>query len=190
MYRPLKIFILFLFIGIQLTSAQSKESRWVVGAGFGVAKFGSNDASFIGDQFNFQVPRLHATRYFFKGLSLDTGVSFNTLNKVPGMSNSISYLSLDGAVKYDFDMSDEGIVPYIMLGGSIMKTEYKMTPTINFGGGGTYWMNNRYGINVQLMYKHSLSMYKSMRSHMYFSIGAVYSLELRTLTPRLWDKNH
>lgn len=188
MHKPLKIFILFLFISVQLT-AQSKESRWVFGAGFGVAKFASKDAAYIGDQFNFQIPRLHATRYFFKGLSLDAGVAFNTLNKLPGLSNSISYLSLDGAVKYDFGTTDDTIVSYLMLGGSFVKANEIITPTINFGGGGTYWMNARYGINVQLIYKHSLSIYKSMRPHGYFSIGVVYSLELRTLIPRLWNNN-
>ena len=189
MLKPQKVLLTFLFVGIQLV-AQNKESRWAVSASFGVAKFSSEDAKFIGDQFNFQVPRLNVSRYFFNGLSLDAGISFTTINKIPGFyGNSVSYLSIDGATRYDFGTSNDNFVPYFLLGASLLKTTYKLTPTFNFGGGGTFWLNSRYGINVELLYKSSSSGFESMRSHTYFSVGAVYSLNLRNLAPRLWSRN-
>ncbi|MBL4905225.1 MAG: hypothetical protein JKZ00_04270 [Flavobacteriaceae bacterium] len=155
-----------------------------------MAKFNSSDVSFIGDQFNFQIPSLHVSRYIFKGLTLDAGLSFSTINNVPGIGNSISYFSLDGATRYDFGMSNDNIVPYVSVGGSLVKTTKTLTPTFNFGGGGTYWINSRYGINTQLIYKYSLESYTSMRSHFHFSIGVVYSLKHRSVIDRLWTNNH
>ena len=189
--KPLvKIAILLLFFAVFQVEAQSSDSKWAFGAGIGLAKFSSSDSEFIGDQFNFQIPRISASRYFFYGLTLDAAASFNTINKLPGIENTVNYLSLDGAIKYDFGRSQDDLVPYLSLGGSIVKTQYKMTPTLNFGGGGTFWFNSTYGVNSQLIYKYSQSSFESMRSHVYFSIGVVYSLNPRIGTPRLWNQKH
>ena len=184
-----KGFLLFFFVGLQLV-AQNKENRWVVGAGIGVAKFASEDAKFIGDQFIFQMPKLNVSRYFYNGLILDAAVSFNTVNEIGTLyKNNVSYLSLDGAVKYDFGTSNDNLVPYMMVGGSLLKTTYKMTPTFNFGGGATFWLNSKYGLNTQLLYKSSSETFESMRSHTYFSVGIIYSLRPRIMAPRLWSHN-
>lgn len=184
-----KLLVLVLLISSQLVS-QNKESRWVVGVSVGMAKFATEDAEFIGDQFNFQIPRFNVSRYFYNGLSLDAGLSFNTIDEISGAySNSVPYFSMDGNVRYDFGETDENLVPYIAFGGSLLKTTYKLTPTFNFGGGGTFWLNSRYGINTQLLYKYSPETFQSMRSHFYFSVGMVYSLKLRTLVRRLWQHN-
>ena len=112
MFKSLKLFIVLLFVGFQ-TIAQNKENKWVVGAGIGVAKFASEDAKVVGDQFNFQLPKVN--------------------------------------------------------------------------GGGTFWLNPRYGINVQLLFKNVLKDTATAKPHIYFSTGIVYSLKLRTLIPRLWN---
>ena len=52
-----------------------------------------------------------------------------------------------------------------LLGGSIVDSERKMTPTLNIGAGGIYWITDRIGINPQVYYKYSLESYESMRSH-------------------------
>ncbi|WKD85577.1 hypothetical protein KCTC32516_00918 [Polaribacter huanghezhanensis] len=189
MFKSLKIFLVVLFIGFQ-TVAQNKENRWVVGASVGVAKFASEDVKAVGDQFIFQVPSLNVSRYFFNGLTLDAGLSFSVIDRIPGFySNSVSYVSIDGAVKYDFGTLNDNLVPYVILGGSLLKTTYKMTTTTNIGAGGTFWLNPNYGINTQLQYKYSPETDESMRSHTYFSVGVVYSLQPRILVPRLWSNN-
>lgn len=187
MFKPSKIFLLVLFIGFQMI-AQNKENRWVVGASVGVAKFASEDASFVGDQFNFQIPKINATRYFFNGISLDASVALSTLKSFPGVfNNTISYLSIDTSIKYDFGMSEENVVPYFLLGGSFINTSNTTTPTLNVGGGGTFWLSSKYGINVQLLYKVVSDISQTLRSHFYFSVGAVYSFKPRTIVPRLWS---
>lgn len=189
MIKILKVFLVFFFVGFQLVG-QNKENKWVVGASLGVVKFASEEAKFIGEQFIFQMPKLNASRYIYNGLTLDAAVSFNTINKIGELySNSVSYLSFDGAVKYDFGTSNDNLVPYVLFGSSLLKTTYKMTPTFNVGFGGTFWLNSRYGFNTQLLYKASPETFESMRSHTYFSFGLVYSLKPRTLVPRLWSGN-
>ncbi|WP_347172938.1 hypothetical protein [Polaribacter uvawellassae] len=190
MLKSLKTFLLLLLIGFQ-TIAQNKENRWVVGASIGVAKFASEDTKVVGDQFIFQVPTLNISRYFFNGLTLDAGFSFSAIDRISGLyTNSVSYLSIDGAFKYDFGASNDNFVPYIILGGSLLKTTYKLTSTTNIGAGGTFWLNSNYGINSQLLYKISPEAYKSMRSHTYFSVGVVYSFKPRNQVPRLWSNNN
>ena len=189
MVKTLKFFLVFFFIGAQLVG-QNKENKWVAGASIGVVKFTSKDSKFIGEQFIFQMPKLNVSRYFYNGFTVDAAISFNTINEIPGFyKNSVSYLSLDGGIKYDFGASNNNLVHYVVLGGSLLKTTYKMTPTLNVGAGGTFWLNSRYGLNTQLLYKYSLETFGSMRSHTYFSFGLVYSLSIRTLAPRLWNNN-
>jgi hypothetical protein len=187
MLKPQNIFLIFLFVGFQLV-AQNQENRWVVGASFGVAKFSSEDVKVVGDQFILQVPQLNVSRYFFNGFTLDAGFSFSVIDEISGLyKNSVSYLSIDGAVKYDFGASNDNLVPYLLAGASLLKTTYKMTPTFNVGAGGTFWLNSTYGVNTQLIYKLSPETFESMGSHAYFSVGVVYSLSPRTLIPRLWN---
>ena len=189
MLKYQKIFIIFLFIGFQLV-AQNKENRWVIGASVGMVKFNSNDAKVVGEQFLFQVPRLNVSRYFFNGLTVDAGFSLNTINKISGLfSNSIDYFSVDVGAKYDFNTSNENLVPYAIGGLSFINSNSEMSPTLNFGAGGTFWLNSRYGVNLQLVHKSTFKSTVNMRSHMYFSVGVVYSLKLRTLVPRLWTHN-
>lgn len=155
-----------------------------------MVKFSSEDSKVVGDQFIFQIPKLNVSRYFYNGLTLDAAISFNTINELGSLyTNSVSYLSMDGAAKYDFGTSNDNLVPYIVFGGRLLKTTYKMTPTFNIGAGGTFWLNSRYGFNTQLLYKSSAKSFGSMRSHTYFSFGLVYSLQLRTLVSMLWSHN-
>tara|TARA_R110001592_G_scaffold53593_2_gene164294 strand:- start:303 stop:875 length:573 start_codon:yes stop_codon:yes gene_type:complete len=187
MFKSLKLFIVLLFVGFQ-TIAQNKENKWVVGAGIGVAKFASEDAKVVGDQFNFQLPKVNVSRYFYNGLTLDAGLSFNTINKIPSLfKNSVPYFSVDITTRYDFGKMNDNLVPYIAFGGSFVSVNSKAASTFNLGGGGTFWLNPRYGINVQLLFKNVLKDTATAKPHIYFSTGIVYSLKLRTLIPRLWN---
>ena len=173
-----KIVFLLLFIGFY-ANAQSNENKWVVGAGFGVAKLRSVDVDFEGDHINFQIPKIHATRYFFYGLSLDTSIEISS-----------AYLSADGSIRYDFGTSNKKFVPYLLAGSSIVKVPSTLALTLNVGGGGTFWLSENYGLNLQLTYKNSTSKSLALRSHNYFSLGIVYSLEPRVMISRLWDAKH
>lgn len=181
--------ILFiLFIGYQ-SIGQSNESKWVLGASVSVAKFSFSDRSLIGDQYNFQVPRINISRYFFKELTLDASFSFNTIDEVAGLyKNATPYKALDIMVRYDFGTSFENFVPYVAFGGGLVQMTRRTTSTYNFGTGFTYWLNSNYGVNSQLLYKYSQQSYTSMRSHAFFSVGVVYSFKWRNHNPRVWER--
>jgi len=189
MGRYLVFLMTFFFVGTQLV-AQNKENKWVVGASVGMVKFNSVDSKIVGDQFVFQIPKLNVSRYFSKGITADVGLSVSAINKISGVfSNSLDYLSIDIGAKYDFGKANENLVPYLYGGASFISANSEMTPTLNFGGGGTFWLNPKYGVNLQLLYKSVKTITVSMRSHTYFSIGVVYSLKPRTMVPRLWSHN-
>jgi len=189
MLKAQKVFLIFLFIGFQLV-AQNKENRWVVGASVGMVKFSSEDSKVVGDQFIFQIPKLNVSRYFSNGLTVDAGFSVSAISKISGVfNNALNYLSIDVGAKYDFGQANENLVPYLYGGASFISANSEMTPTLNFGGGATFWLNARYGVSLQLLYKSVKTTTVSMRSHTYFSVGVVYSLNLRTLVPRLWSHN-
>ncbi len=192
MKRILAVAILLCICGT--TVAQTKEQKWVLGVSGSFVNFGDGGLnSPLQEQFNFQVPKLTLTRYLFKGLSLEGGITLSILDELDGFySNAFNYFSLDGMMRYDFNLSDENLVPYIGIGGSIVGApdnvaNSKATPTLNFSFGGTYWISHQWGLNVQGTYKYSQDEFESMRSHTQLSAGLVYSFKPRVLVYRLWD---
>lgn len=191
-----RILILLIFVCICSTSiAQTKNQKWVVGISGSFVNFGdAGQRSILNERFNFQVPKINVTRYFFKGLSLDAGVTLSVIDKLDGFyENAFNYFSLDGNIRYDFNLSEENLVPYIAVGGSIVGAPTETIPranataTMNFSFGGTFWISHQWGLNVQGTYKYSPEEYESMRSHTQISAGLVYSLSPRVLVYRLWD---
>ena len=177
------------------TFAQSKENKWVIGVSGSIVNFGdAGENSPLKERFNIQLPKVNVSRYLFGGLSLEAGISLSVLDQIDGFySNSFNYFSLDGNVRYDFNLSDKNLVPYIGVGGSIVGAPTKVlplskaTPTLNFTFGGTFWFSHHWGLNAQGTYKYSPEEYASMRSHTQLSVGLVYSLNPRVLVYRLWD---
>jgi len=174
---------------------QNKANKWVVGISGSLITFGDDGAnSILQERFNFQFPKLNVSRYMFKGLTLDAGVTIGVLDKLDGFyNNAFDYFSFDGNIRYDFNLSDENLVPYIGIGGSIVGAPTKTipgsnaTPTINVSLGGTFWISPRWGINAQGTFKYSREDHRSMRSHAQLSAGLVYSISPRVLLFRLWD---
>ncbi len=169
------IFILFVFFTATIL-AQTKNKKWQIGVGVGIVKFSDEDASFIGDRYLFQIPRLNLTIPITDNLSVDGAMSFNTFD--PGfIENSVKYFSMDGSLRYSFHQISEKFFPYVFVGGSLVDSERKMTPTFNFGAGATYWISDSFGLNTQLYYKYSLESFESMRSHIQVTGGIVYAFD-------------
>ncbi|CAM1365513.1 Outer membrane protein beta-barrel domain-containing protein [Tenacibaculum sediminilitoris] len=156
--------------------SQNFNDSWQIGVGFGITKFNESDAAYIGDQYLFQVPTLSLTMPIGQSFSLDGAMSFNTIDDVGFISNSAKYFSMDASFRYNFNAVLEKFAPYVFVGGSLVDSERKMTPTLNFGGGGIYWVSDKVGINPQLYYKHSFEGYESMRSHIQGTLGVVFKL--------------
>ncbi|CAL2103774.1 conserved exported protein of unknown function [Tenacibaculum sp. 190130A14a] len=171
-----KVFFFALIFSITTSAiAQNLNDSWQIGAGIAITRFSTDDANFIGDQHIFQAPRLNMTMPVGERFSIDGAISFNTFE--PGfIKNSVKYFSMDGSVRYNFDPLFENFAPYVFAGGSIVDSELKMTPTLNIGAGGIYWINQAIGINPQLYYKHSFEAYSSMRSHIQGTLGVVFRL--------------
>lgn len=169
------LLITILFCSTSLIS-QNLNDSWQMGIGIGITKFGESDATFIGDKYLFQVPVLSITMPIGERLSIDGAMSFNTINNVGFISNSAKYFSMDGSVRYNFNAVLNKFSPYAFVGASVVDSNRKMTPTFNLGIGGIYWLNDKMGINPQLYYKHSLSSFESMRSHIQGTLGVVFKL--------------
>lgn len=157
--------------------SQNLNDSWQIGIGIGVTKFSETDAAFIGDAYLFQTPVVNLTMPIGERLSLNGAMSFNTINDIGIISNSANYFSMDGSLRYNFNAIFEKFAPYVFAGGSIVDSERKMTPTINIGAGGIYWLNDKIGINPQIYYKHSLESYESMRSHIQGTLSVVFKLD-------------
>ncbi|WP_157821847.1 outer membrane beta-barrel protein [Tenacibaculum sp. Bg11-29] len=157
--------------------SQNLNDSWQIGIGMGVTKFSKSDAAFIGDAYLFQTPVVNLTMPIGERLSINGAMSFNTINDIGVISNSANYFSMDGSLRYNFNAVFEKFAPYVFAGGSIVDSELKMTPTINIGAGGIYWLNDKIGINPQVYYKHSLENYESMRSHIQGTLSVVFKLD-------------
>ncbi|WBX71240.1 hypothetical protein [Tenacibaculum retecalamus] len=157
--------------------SQNLNDSWQIGIGMGVTKFSESDAAFIGDAYQFQVPVLSITMPIGERLSIDGAMSINTIDDVGFIQNVASYFSLDGSVRYNFNAVLEKFSPYVFVGGSIVDSDRKMTPTINLGAGGIYWITDKIGVNPQVYYKHSLENYESMRSHIQGTLSVVFKLD-------------
>lgn len=168
-------FLAFIFTLTTSVFSQNLNSSWQIGAGVSIVKFGKNDAAFIGDQHLFQVPRLNLTMPIGERYSIDGAISFNTID-VGFIENSAKYFSMDGSFRYNFNPLFKNFAPYVFAGGSIVDSDRKMTPTLNVGAGGIYWINQAIGINPQVYYKHSFEGYESMRSHIQGTLGVVFRL--------------
>ncbi|QOD59647.1 hypothetical protein H9I45_09780 [Polaribacter haliotis] len=173
-------FVLLFFLTFSIgTIAQNKQNKWTAGVSIAGAKYSLDAGRVVGGQLANQSPRLNISRYIFKGLVLDAGFA-------TAVGDKQKYTTFDGTLRYDFGTSIDNVVPYVLLGGSFISAT-KLTPTLNFGGGATFWFTQQYGMNLQVMYKFSESKFESQKSHVYPSIGFVYSFGFRSLNPRLWE---
>ena len=190
-----KIVILIFLSSVAFTSySQNEDHKWVFGVSGSFVTFGDDGVtSGIGERFNVQLPKINVARYLFSGLTADVGVTYGAISEIDGFfGNAFDYFSLDANVRYDFNLSDENLVPYIGLGGSIVGAPSTIpgsvaTPTVNFIFGGTFWISPQWGINAQAAIKSSSEEFESMRSHTQFSAGLVYSFGRRVMVYRVWD---
>jgi hypothetical protein len=178
----IKLFLAFFgcFVA-NITVAQNLNNSWQLGLGSGITKFSKSDVSYIGEQYIFQLPRISLTMPIGERLSFDGAISFNTVYDYGFVKNVVRYFSMDGSLRYNFDVVINKVDPYVFVGGSLVDSERKMTPTLNVGAGGIFWISDRVGINPQVYYKHSLESFESMRSHFQGALGIIFELDWNNL---------
>ena len=170
-----KVIIIFLLAFTIHIESQNKQQKWTAGISLAGAKY-----TYIGPPLVEVSPRLNISRYIFKGLSLDIGFAKDVIG------DTKTYTTFDGSFRFDFGQSNYNVVPYILIGASSLKGKV-ITGTMNLGVGNTFWISSKYGLNFQLIYKYSEDIIQSQRSHLYPSLGLVYSFSARNLNPRVWQ---
>ena len=170
--------ILFLLLTMSLYS-QSADNKWTFGLDLAFVKYSDADALTLGGAYVKQIPRFSLAKYMFSGVTFVGSVSTS-------IGDNKKYTTFDGVARYDFGTSRNNVVPYIFVGGSLVKAA-SLTPTLDFGAGNTFWFSNKYGLNIQMMYKFSQGRFSNQKSHIMPSIGIVYSFIGRSLNPRLWN---
>lgn len=185
MKKLILIAIFFAFVNSVCSQVQKKQKakkeKWQFGIGGALVKFGDKHVEYIGDRFLFQVPRFNLSAPIGNKWSFDGALSFNTLKDAGFVSNSVWYFSMDGSFRYNFYEVSKNFHPYVFTGGSWVDSERKMTPTLNFGAGATYWVGDNFGFNSQLYYKHSFEGYESMRSHIQITASVIFGINWNRL---------
>ena len=169
-----KVIIIFLLAFTIHIKSQNIQQKWTAGISLAGAKY-----TYIGPPLVEVSPRLNISRYIFKGLTLDMGFAKDVIG------DTQTYTTFDGSLRFDFGQSNYNVVPYILIGVSSLKGKV-ITGTMNLGVGNTFWFSSKYGLNFQLIYKYSRDIIQSQRSHLYPSLGLVYSFSARNLNPRIW----
>ena len=185
------LFTAILLCSFILAKSQNYDNKWVIGTSGSLVIFDNNS---LGESYNSQLPKINISRYLFSGFSLDGSLTLSGLGDVDGLySNRFSYNSIDGYIRYDFNLSDNNLVPYIALGASFIgapstKENANATSTLNIAFGGTFWVTHHWGLNAQYTYKFSPELYTSMVNHTQLTAGLVYSFRPRILVRRLWNR--
>ena len=178
-YKYIFLIASFLFFSTSIMS-QNEEAKWSAGISLASAKYSTDlQARKVGGMWAYQSPRFNISRYLFHGLTLDAGFA-------TAIGDNQKYTTFDGTLRYDFGSSYKNVVPYVLIGGSFIKAEL-LTPTVNVGVGNTFWFSSNYGLNMQFMYKYSEDKFESQFSHIYTSVGLVYSFGNRYTSPRIWN---
>ena len=185
------LFTAILLCSFILAKSQNYDNKWVIGTSGSLVIFDNNS---LGESYNSQLPKINISRYLFSGFSLDGSLTLSGLGDVDGLySNRFSYNSIDGYIRYDFNLSDNNLVPYIALGASFIgapstKENANATSTLNIAFGGTFWVTHHWGLNAQYTFKFSPELYTSMVNHKQLTAGLVYSFRPRILVRRLWNR--
>ena len=81
-------FAVVVLISCSTLIAQTKNNEWQLGVGVGFTKFSTEDASYIGDKHQIQIPRLNATKPISDHTAIDLAFSVNTFDWIIQIPNN------------------------------------------------------------------------------------------------------
>jgi hypothetical protein len=172
-------------IGVQ---SQDINNKWAINIGAGLVIYPGKYDPNMSFKYSEQFPRISISRFMFKNITFSGALSISPNQRK-------KYTTFDGEMRYDFGTSENIISVYALLGGSFIDKK-KVLPTLNFGAGGTLWINDSWGLNSQLMYKYIPDVAKRyQKPHIYAGGGIVYRFSNQTASQknptlsrkRLWD---
>ena len=176
-YSLLLVFFCITFSGY----SQNEENKWAIDIGSSSVLYTREAGQSLKYRIIRLVPRVNLTRYIAKDFSIAGSAAYS-------LEKERSYMSFDGEVRYGFGTTEKKIFNiasiYSILGGSLIfrnpANELLIDAiTLNFGGGGTLWLSDRFGLNSRLVYKFfANSKGDRPRSHFYGAAGIVYQFSL------------
>lgn len=180
---------LILFAGIFSINAQDANNKWAVSFGVNAVDMYPTNPNIPGhgswfneffnskDHYNIvpTISRITVGRYLEDGFSFEAAGSLNRLSKAGDNAVSdLSYMALDGAVKYDLNHlfgETAWFDPYGLIGGGYTWMDDFGTGTLNGGLGFNLWFNDNVGLNIESKYKHTFD--SKITQHFQHSAGIV-----------------
>lgn len=198
-FYPHKIVIIIValfFLAIQHSYSQDQDNKWVIGVGVNVVDFyptnesssatGNNGGFFSGitnakDHWNVSAPSINVSRHIKNRFSADASLSMNKISKVGDFEvDNLSYFAVDIAAQYDILDSSKKLRPYVYAGTGYTWVDSKGWGTINIGLGSNYWFNDKFGVKINAIYKHSgEDKVDKLLSHFQYSLSVVLKLNGR-----------
>ncbi|MDN3618548.1 MULTISPECIES: hypothetical protein [Polaribacter] len=183
------IVLILVFLFTLNSFSQNEVNNWAVTLGSGSVLYSVENGPDMGGRLIPQFPRLSVAAYVFKNITLAGSISSD-------FNDNQKYTTYDGEVRYDFGTSENTINPYILIGGSLIKSKHVL-PTLNFGIGGTLWISDHFGLQGVIMHKYNEERFQSQRSHTYGAVGVTYRFSLsggngRSTSgrKRIWESKH
>lgn len=177
MIRVKKYLAIVLLIWSVNLLAQDKTVKWAGSVGLSVIQF-SDPVAMPGEGLNFQIPNISLTRYFGKGFSAVGTITFTGVPSIKGSyTNLYDFMFLDFYGKYDFKLSEEKWVPYLLGGvGVLVKDQNRRAISFNPGLGLTYWVLPSMGLNLQVAHRVLSSEYEDvLPSHTQISGSLIFT---------------
>lgn len=153
--------------------------KWAFGLGGSFIVF--KDTPPFNDEFsNVQIPSFTVALYLGDGFSLGLNFTNTGVNDESGVfDNKYDILTLDFSPRYDFNTSENSLVPYVTSGiGLFVNDKIHNTVAANVGVGCTFWVFERLGIHVLGVYRFGFDE-TVMVGHTQFSLGVVYRFNIR-----------
>lgn len=161
-----KIYLLLLpfLIGAFCLNAQTEENPWLVGVGLNAVDYTSTDpfaaGFFDGKDWNYTptISKIWIDRRINNSFVVELTHSMNAVTNFPAGEQMVSrFNDTDLYLKYMFAngyILDEyaKIDPYLLIGGGVSYLDKTAFGDVDFGLGFNYWMDDKWGFNVQTVY--------------------------------------
>ncbi|MGK0411945.1 MAG: hypothetical protein ACJA1B_000133 [Polaribacter sp.] len=174
----LKIIVLSFFIFTFNFVAQTERGKWKVGVSGSLVSFSDQYFEIVGE-WNYQAPVFEVSRHLSNKLYIDF---FLTLPFVEPSKkfNRFQYTSFDTYLRFNLPRLFLGIQTFGGVGlgfvGGVNNTPNTINATsLNFMGGGTLWISDRFGLTGRIIYKHIPESSVSMTPHTQMVAGLVYA---------------
>ena len=193
-----RLVIIVSFFSFFLAKAQQNDRKWSVAFNTSSVLFNPEGTDKVKDVLNTQLPGLQISRKIGANLSVDFIYTIEMIEVIKS-GNSFPYSSLDLYLRYDLPELFFNIVPFGGIGlgyvsGATTTPNPQGSVSLNFMGGGTLWVSERFGLTGRLIYKRVSPNSASMATHLQGLAGIIINLNIGSKAKgnrkRIWDKKH